>query len=175
MCVQVLRAVAPEVVMRAMALMVALGGLLAGACAAPAELESVEDQDEAWAVEEPATRGSCDDAVNDGADIWRLMCGAMLVDAFTKRQCMEEQMHGRGKGVAACRTESCENSCVVLDDRWSLYCDERAPVDYRSICNQARQRGYDVCINVCEGRSLDADHGGASRGSCSQLLSESSI
>lgn len=136
-----------------MVAMALFGGLLLEACTGPVDIES--ETEEVAEVEESVTRGKCENAVDEGADVWRLMCGAMRVRPVVIRQCLAESMEGRGNGKAACRAGSCVSACAALEERWALYCNERAPKNYRNICNKARADGYEVCINVCKGRSLD--------------------
>jgi hypothetical protein len=124
---------------------------------------------------EPASRGQCEDAVNEGADVWQLLCGALVAPPNVKSQCFAEHSEGRGKGLARCRFGICESSCGALDDRWELYCWERIPRNLRKVCDAAREIGHNKCLNVCRGRTLDGAEGGDTIGACSPLSqSESS-
>jgi hypothetical protein len=146
---------------------VALGGLLFGACAGPEdEAESVEDQEEVSVDEEAARNGKCDDAMDEGADVWMLMCGALPDTAYVKQQCFKEQSDGRGAGHHACINETCQDACHALDHSWHTYCDERIPPRWENVCTQARNRGYETCMNWCRRRSLDSDDVGATPAAC---------
>lgn len=99
-----------------------------------------------------ATRGRCEDAVDEGADFWRLMCGAAMQDTlFTPPEtahCLGESSEGRGAGKAKCRS-SCPTACMALVSRWQLYCEEhqiRLPL---SICEKARKIGMQRCLSYC--------------------------
>jgi hypothetical protein len=93
----------------------------------------------------------CQDAVDKGVNIWRLMCGSALEVFMTRPQtahCLSESSEGLAAGYKKCRS-SCPTACFALSTRWELYCDERAPMLMRSICEQARQNGQRKCLGSC--------------------------
>lgn len=153
---------------------VALGGLLLGACAAPVELESAEEERAVSSVDEPVTRGKCENAVDEGADIWRLMCGALDDTDIVKEQCYKESNFGRANGKNKCIGGTCKQACKALYDRWKIYCDDRIPSRWKSICLQARERGNDKCLDACKGRSLDSEDTGTTPASCDSQNENSS-
>jgi hypothetical protein len=103
-------------------------------------------------MEARATRGRCEDAVDDGADIWQLMCGAAggaaLLTYGEMGMCLREHMQGRAAGHNKC-SSSCPTACLALSSRWDLYCEERAPLFLKSICVQARNKGQTKCLSSC--------------------------
>jgi hypothetical protein len=125
----------------------------------------------ALAAEDPeperASQGRCDNAVNDGADVWQLMCGALVAPPETKQQCHAEHNEGRAKAVAACRFATCETACRALDERWDLYCSERIPRKHRKVCDRARTFGNGRCLAICRGRTLDDTEDDGTIGACS--------
>jgi hypothetical protein len=117
--------------------------------------EAVLDE-ESRTVGEPtevrATRGMCEDAVDDGADIWQLMCGAAggaaLLTGGEVAMCLREHMQGRAAGHNKC-SSSCPTACFALSSRWDLYYEERAPMFLKSICVRARNQGQAKCLSSC--------------------------
>lgn len=155
-----------------MAAMALSGGLLFAACAVPVEIEmKTEDVAE---VEEQVTRGKCEDAVDEGADVWQRFCGALHDRPAVIQQCRKEHSNGRGAGKNKCSTGTCKDACLALDHRWQTYCEERIPPRWNDVCTEARDRGYNVCIDWCRRRPLDDDDNGATRSECN-LQNESSL
>lgn len=93
----------------------------------------------------------CYNAVDDGVNIWTLMCGAALDIYLTRPQaghCHSESSEGRAAGYKKCRS-SCPTACFALSTRWELYCEEHSPFLMKSICEQARQNGQSKCLSSC--------------------------
>jgi hypothetical protein len=96
-----------------------------------------------------APRKRCENAVHEGADIWQLMCGALVAPPDVVQQCRAEHSQGRAAGIAACKSGPCATGCQALDTRWALYCRERIPGELQNVCNQAREHGNKKCLEVC--------------------------
>jgi hypothetical protein len=151
---------------------VAFGWLLFGACAVPVEAEMGESEEAQAENEETVARGTCEDAVDKGADEWQSMCDRVRLTLEEKALCRKEHSQGRGQGKRQC--PDCIVACVKLDEYWLEYCQNRIPQGSKRTCNTARKRGAGLCQDHCLGRSVDTDEGDGSTATCSILQSERS-
>lgn len=100
----------------------------------------------AEALDEPLSRGACEDACELYHRHWSQFCGRLPGGGV--RQCHSESMEGYGLCQKNCRN-GCEAAGSAMYDRWELYCDERCPWYYKGECNLRNRLGRVVFNREC--------------------------
>jgi hypothetical protein len=98
------------------------------------------------ALDEPSSRGTCEDACELYHRHWSQLCARL--PGGGARQCHSESMEGYGLCQKNCR-DGCEAAGSAMYDRWELYCDERCPWYYKGECNLRNRLGRVVFNREC--------------------------
>ncbi|WP_438033589.1 hypothetical protein [Sorangium sp. So ce204] len=100
----------------------------------------------AEALDEPLSRGACEDACELYHRHWSQLCARLSGNGA--RQCHSESMEGYGLCQKNCRN-GCEAAGSAMFDRWDLYCGERCPWYYKGECNLRNRLGRAVFNREC--------------------------